>query len=115
MVTDLESHFQNKEGNVRAVFAKLLEAVSEFGEFTVNPVKSAILLTAKSHFLAIKPKKRWIDIEFVLPYPEDSFPIHKVVQAQKKKWAHFVRLETPEEVDKTLVQWLKEAYELSRN
>lgn len=113
MVTNLESHFLNKEPNVTAVFAKLLEYVSDFGEFTVTPVKHAILLTAGSHFLAVKPKKHWIDIEFVLPYKEDSFPIHKVKQAQKNKWAHFVRLETPEEVDQMLLQWLREAYELS--
>jgi hypothetical protein len=113
IVTDLESHFLNKETNVQTVFAKLLEEVSNFGEFTINPVKSAILLTAESHFLAIKPKKRWIDIEFVLPYKQNSFPIHKVVQAQKKKWAHFVRLETPEEVDNELIGWLQEAFKIS--
>jgi hypothetical protein len=114
MVTDLESHFMNKEPNVRAVFAKLLESISDYGVFSVNPVKHAILLTAASHFLAIKPKKHWIDIEFVLPYEENTFPIHRVVQAQKQKWAHFIRLESPEEVDKTLLGWLREAYELSR-
>ena len=89
MLTDLELHFRNKEPNVLAVFEKLVQEVSGFGAFRINSVKHAILLTAASHFLAVKPKKKWVDIEFVLPYREESFPIHRVEQAQKQNWAHF--------------------------
>lgn len=112
-VTDLESHFLNKEPNVKAVFEKIHKEVTPFGEFKVNSVKHAILFTAKSHFLAVKPKRKWLDIELVLPYPVEGFPIHKTVQVSKSKWAHFVRLEAETEVDKRLVEWLREAYEVS--
>ena len=112
-VTDLESHFFNKEPRVKEAFGKLHREVSKFGPMSVNSVKHAILFTRGSHFLAIKPKKKWLDIEFVLPYPQEGFPIHKTVQAAKSKWAHFVRLETGTEVDEQLLAWLKEAYNAS--
>ena len=112
-VTPLESHFFNKDPNVKAVFEKIHHEVSAFGDFRVNAVKHAILFTATSHFLALKPKRKWLDIEFVLPYPAEGFPIHKTVQAGKSKWAHFVRLESEEEVDPVLIQWLREAYAVS--
>lgn len=114
MVTDLESHFLNKVPEVKATFEKLYRKVSAFGPFTLNSVKHAILFTATSHFLAVKPKRKWLDIEFVLPYPQEGFPIHKTVQAGKNKWAHFMRLESEGEVDELLLGWLKEAYELSK-
>lgn len=109
-LTDPSMHFINKEPTVLKVYEKLLEAVSTFGEQRINSVKHAILITAGSHFLAIKPKKKWLDIEFVLPYEMDAFPIHKTVQASKTKWAHFMRLESVEEIDRQLINWLHEAY-----
>ena len=112
-VTDIESHFFNKDPKVKATFEKLMSEVSAFGPHTVNPVKHAILVTATSHFLAVKPRRKWLDIEFVLPYPVEGFPIHKTIQASKHKWAHFLRLESEEEVDEALVSWLREAYRIS--
>jgi hypothetical protein len=114
MVTPIESHFFNKEPGVKATFEKLSHEVSNFGPMTVNSVKHAILFTRGSHFLAVKPKRNWLDIEFVLPYPVEEFPIYKTVQASKYKWAHFIRLEAKSEVDELLHRWLKEAYELSK-
>lgn len=112
-VTDLESHFLQAEPDVKAAFEKIYHEVSAFGEFKVNSVKHAILFTAESHFLAFKPKRKWLDIEFVLPFPVEGFPIHKTVQAAKSKWAHFIRLESPEEVDPVLIDWLRQAYQVS--
>jgi len=113
-VTDIESHFFNKDQEVKATFEKLYRKVSTFGPFTLNSVRHAILFTAVSHFLAVKPKRKWLDIEFVLPYPMEGFPIHKTVQAGKNKWAHFMRLESEEEVDGMLIGWLQEAYAVSQ-
>lgn len=110
-VTHPDSHFLNKDEAVRAVYLKLLEVIEPFGAFTVNSVKHAILLTAGSHFLAIKPKRKWLDIEFVLPYEADAFPVHKTVKAGKTRWAHFMRLESEIEIDEQLVSWLKESYD----
>lgn len=110
---DIESHFINKGKNVKAVVDKLMKEVSEIGEFSVSSMKSAILLGLNSQFLAMKPKKNWLDIEFILPEAIDEFPVHKTVQVSKTKWAHFVRLESVDEVDELLLQWLKSAYKVA--
>ena len=114
MVTDLESHFKGKQENVIQTFAVLKEKVMTFPDVTINSVKNAILFTRKSHFLAVKPKKAFIDIEFVLDKPVEGFPIHKTVQASKHKWAHFIRLGSHEELDDQLMGWLKSAYKISQ-
>lgn len=84
-VTDIESHFIGKQENVKLIFERLLAVIKPFEDVTINSVKNAILITDTSLFLAVKPKKGWLDIEFILDKEVDEFPIHKVVQASKKK------------------------------
>lgn len=114
MVIDLESHFVNKQQNVIDTYKMLQDEVTKFESIRINPVKNAILFTAKSHFLAVKPKKAWLDIEFVLDKKTEGFPIHKSVQATKTKWAHFMRLESLEEVDEQLLSWIRKAYSVCK-
>ena len=112
-VTAIESHFFNTEPHVIVAFEKLVQVVNDLGPHEVSSVKHAILFTASTHFLAVKPKRKWLDIEFVLPFPVEGFPIYKTVRASKQKWAHFVRLESEDEVDERLAEWLREAYTVS--
>jgi hypothetical protein len=113
LIKDLESHFVNKQQNVVDIFTKIKNKVMKFEGVRINSVKNAILFQAKSIFLAIKPKKSHLDIAFVLDKRIEEFPMYKTVQATKHKVAHFVRLESPEEVDEQLIKWLKEAYKTS--
>ena len=80
MLVDLESHFLNKGQNVIDTYKMLQDKVTKFEDIRINPVKNAILFTAKSHFLAVKLKKAWLDIEFVLEEKIEGFPIHKSVR-----------------------------------
>jgi len=95
-------------------FNAILSAVEGLENVTINSVKNAILFTNKSHFLAVKPKKAWLDIEFVLDEKIEEFLIHKMVQASKYKWAHFIRIGKEEEVDDQLKEWIKQAYKVSK-
>ena len=113
MITDLESHFVNKQQQVIDTFVKIKNEVLKLEGVRINSVKNAILFQAKSNFLAVKPKKTHLDIEFVLDEKVDEFPIYKTFQAIKSKCAHFVRLESQEEVDEQLILWLKKAYRIS--
>lgn len=113
-MTDPESHFFNKDQNIKAAYQFLAETILGFGDIKVNSVKHAILFTASSNFLVVKPKKRWLDIEFVLKEEREEFPIHKTVQTSKTKWAHFVRIESIEEIDKELIELFRKAYEAGK-
>ena len=110
MLIDLESHFFNKQQQVIDTFEKIKNIVLSFDDVRINSVKGAILFRAKSTFLAVKPKKNFLDIEFVLDQKVEGFPIHKTVKASKFKWAHFMRLESPNEVDEQLIMWIKQSY-----
>lgn len=110
MLIDLESHFINKQQKVIDTFERLQLEAMKFKGVRINSVKSAILFRAKSTFLAVKPKKTHLDIEFVMEKKIEDFPIHNTMQASKFKWAHFMRIESPEEVDEQLLSWIGKAY-----
>ena len=113
VVKSLDEHFINKEPGVRATYDRLESTLKTFGDFQVSPVINAILFSAESTFLAIKPKSKWLELEFVLDYQADEFPIHKTIQVSKTRYAHFVRIQNPKEVDEQLIRWIKKAYELN--
>ncbi len=114
IVVDLKLHLINKQQNVIDTFNKLKNKVLLFDDVRINSVKNVILFRSKSTFLAIKPKKAFIDIEFVMDKKVEGFPIYKTVQASKYKWAHFMRLESTEEVDDQLLSWIRKAYNVCK-
>lgn len=79
----------------------------------ISPVKSAIIFSAKSTFLAVKPKKNWLDLEFILDYEADEFPVFKIIRAGKSRYVHFIRISTPENIDRQLMDWIRQAYALN--
>ena len=111
---DPELHFIHKEAHVKAIFQTLTELVLGFGEVQIHSLKHAILFTAKSNFLAVKPKKKWIDVEFLLKEEVNEFPIHKTVRVTKTKWAHFARIGSIQEIDEEMTGWWRRAYEASK-
>ena len=113
VVKSLNEHFLNKEPGVRATYDRLESTLKAFGDFQVSPVINAILFSSESTFLVVKPKNKWLDLEFVLDYEANEFPIHKTVRVSKTRFAHFVRIQRPEEVDKQLIEWIKKAYVLN--
>jgi len=112
---DPDEHFRGKSPHVRKIYDELLGEVRKFGEVNVSPVKVGVMLKAKSTFVAVKPKKFWIDIEFILDEQIGEFPVHKTFRYTAGRWAHFVRLERPRDLSKKLLAWLKRSYDLVNN
>jgi hypothetical protein len=110
---EVEEHLAGKSPRVEAIVQALLARVKEFGNVRVNSVKNCILLKSASTFLALKPKKEWVDIEFLLDQEIDEFPVHKTVRASKNQVAHFARLEHPKEINQQLMRWLRRSFEVT--
>jgi hypothetical protein len=109
---DPDDQFNGKDPKVKATYDALLKGVKKFGNVDVSAVKIGVMLKAPSTFAAVKPKRLWVDLEFILDEEIAQFPVHKAVRYTKGRWAHFVRLEHPKEVNKKLLGWLKRSYRL---
>jgi hypothetical protein len=112
-VTSPDHHFSRKPPIIRAIFEKIISIVEDCGPVNVSFVKNAIIISAKSTFLAIKPKKSYVDIEFLLNEEILDFPIHKTVRVSRNKVAHFIKIESPEEVEGPVTSWLQRAYQIN--
>ena len=107
-----EDHFTDKTALVKQLYDNLVIQLSVFGKFNINAVQNAIIFSSKSTFLAVKPKKNWLDLEFLLSEEIDEFPVHKVVKISKNRYAHFVRLSRTDEIDGQLLSWLENSFKL---
>ena len=109
---DPDDHFVGKDPVVKETYDRLLHEVSKFGAVNISPVKVGVMLKAGGTFLAVKPKKSWVDIEFILDEEINEFPVHKTFKYTAGRWAHFVRLEHPRSVTRKLLAWLRHSYHL---
>lgn len=107
------AHFIGKNPNIIRIYEKILKETKKIGRVNVSTVKSGIMLKNISTFLAMKPGKSWLDIEFFLPEEVNEFPVHRTFRYSKNKVVHSVRLGSPGEVDRQLVRWMKTSYNLS--
>jgi hypothetical protein len=103
-------HFNGKTEKIKKIFDLILAAIEEYGEVQISYVKHAIIISAKSSFLAFKPKKQVMDIEIVLNEEVNEFPVYKTIRASKNKYAHFIKVEEPEEVDLSLKKLVIKAW-----
>lgn len=109
---DAVDHFKNKPPVIKAIYDKLIATVNKIGPVTINAVKSAIFLKTKSTYIEIKPKKEYVLIAFFLDKEVKEFPISRVVQLSKNRFAHVIHLQNPTDINKQVIVWLKESYKL---
>lgn len=107
------NQYKGKE-NLFPIYIKLLDVVKDFGDdVTVTPKKTSVSIIRKRQFALIKPAtKTRIDLGLKIKDKpttdrlENSGPFGTMC-------THRVILSKPEEVDKQLIEWLKEAYNKS--
>ena len=106
----LTNQYKGKE-QLFPIYEKLVKTVEAFGaDVTITPKKTEVSLDRKKKFAVIKPAtKTRIDLGLKLKDKptttrlENSGPFGTMC-------THRVRLTSIEEVDKELIDWLKEAY-----
>jgi len=111
----LEEHFKNIPDDILLMFASLMEKVEGFGKIAVTPVKNAILVSAKTNFLSIKPKKQALEIEYLLDKKREEEFVYKIFQVSKYRFAHYARLTEASDLSPKLLAALRASYELVNN
>jgi hypothetical protein len=96
---------------IKAIYEKVTRIVGKFGEVQENSSKSTINFKNGATFMVLKPKKERMELEFVLEDERKEFPVYKTFRISKNRVAHYVALEKPDEVDKQITGWLKQAYD----
>ena len=105
-----DSILDSKSEITRKIYKKLITAIQQFGPFDISAARKDIYLKHPGTFLAIKPKKDELDVEFYLSALTDEFPVYKTLRTSKNRVVHYVRLDDPKQIDKQLIHWLQLSY-----
>jgi len=93
------------------LFEKLKEIITHFGEVKITPVKNAIMFSVQTNFLVLKPHRNYLAVEFTSIKNHNEFPVEKCVKITKTKYFHLLKIDSMEDIDEQLKNWLKEAYQ----
>lgn len=109
----LDAMFVNKDPAVRAVYEKVLLSLAVIGPVRTEPKKTSIHLLRETGFAGAHPKKAWLDLTIRSEKPIKSARVRAQEQVSKNRWHQDVRLESPDDVDAEVVEWLRSAYDLA--
>lgn len=111
-ITNINSHFLNKPNELINAYKKLHNFVSLLPNVRISSVKNAILYSSESTFLAIKVKKKYLEIEFFLTVENDVFPVCKTVKISKNKIVHFIKIQNQDEIDNQILDFIRNSHSL---
>ena len=106
-------HFENRDSSVKETYKAILQTARKLGPVKEDPKKTSIHLVRKKAFAGIATRKTAL----ILTLKSDSDVANKRIvrreQASANRWHLEIKLDSPEQVDKEIVAWLKKAYELA--
>ena len=109
----VKEHFENRVPEVKATYAAILKAAKQFGPVKEEAKKTSIHLVRKSAFAGVATRKTALILTLKSDSDIASARIAKREQASAHRWHLETRLETPGQVDREIVAWLRKAYELA--
>lgn len=121
-MTDAELLFFNDMPQMFPVYAKLREELDRAGlDCTAKVGKTQITLRNRYVFAGVslpwRKVKGWPEVyllvSFGLSYRKEDPRIALSTEPYPNRWTHHVLLTGPEEVDDTLMAWIREAYQFS--
>ncbi len=96
----------------RQLYKELLAALKPVGAFREEVKKTSVHLVRKSAFAGVHPRKEYLVITVKTEKPIRSARIFKAEQVSKNRWHLEVKLSSSKEIDRELMGWLREAYDL---
>lgn len=107
---DLNTLFEGKPKELEFVFDKILAEIYDWDDVIVNNTKNAIIFVHNQTFLVIRPKSKFLDLQFYSKDPQSCPPFFKSTQVSKKYENH-LRVSCLDELTPTLLRYIRQSYE----
>ena len=108
----LDYHFRDKRANMKPLFDELIEKLAKEISFEYKIGKAYIGLIHTLVFVGIRIQTQKIIFEFTSRKELKSHRFNKVIHFQKQRWAYFLDIKEPKDIDKELIDWVKESGDL---
>lgn len=107
------SHFEGKNPTVFKIYEQLLQRLQQLGPIIEEPKKTSIHLVNATALAGVATRKDSLVLTIKSDHRLVSPRIHKIEQTSAKRYHAEVKLTSSEEIDAELLNWLKDAYNLS--
>src|SRR5579863_8941129 len=108
------NNLEKKDIIVTKIYERLIGELQKFGPLKIEPKKTSIHLGNRFGFAGVYTRKNYINLEVHLNRKLSEKRIAKVDRASPNRFHHTIKLESVRNIDKELLNWLKEAYELKK-
>jgi predicted transport protein len=110
--TLVEEQYSGTKADLKPLYEAVIKAVEKFGkDVEIAPKKAYVSLRRKKQFAIVQPStKTRMDIGLILKGKETTDRFEKA-GSWNSMCTHRVKLSEKDEVNKDLIEWLKEAYE----
>lgn len=105
--------FTRSQPQVHETYKILVQQLKKRLRFTVTTSAKSITLYAPNHkaFYVMKPGKTFLDSFFILDEKLKEFPVYKVAQPSKTRYAHFIRFYSKDDIEQTALNLIEQAYQ----
>lgn len=110
----VDQQYAGVKAELRPTYEKLIAAVTKFGDVEVSPKKAYVSLRRAKQFALFQPSTATrLDVGIKL---KDVKPVGRLEASGSfnSMVTHRVRVESPRDVNKELVGWLRQAYDAAR-
>jgi Domain of unknown function (DUF5655) len=94
------------------LYKQLLTAIRPIGKFREEIKKTSVHLVRSSAFAGVHLRKQYLLLTIKAAVPIKSPRLVKSEQVSKNRWHLEVKLSSKNDVDRELLAWLREAYDL---
>lgn len=107
------SHFEGKDPVVRRIYDSLIKNLKKIGPLVEDSKKTSIHINNKTALAGVATRKAHIILTIKSDRELTSPRIHKTEQVSARRFHHEVKLTSMSDVDEELMNWLRNAYEMS--
>lgn len=105
--------FNQFDEDLRDAYYLIKDRVSEFGDQRMYNNARASMFSRRVCYLYVRPKKKFLEVCFFLPKLLKNEIIHDGRAVSKSKFTHTVRVFHSDQIDHTILTWLREAFEFA--
>jgi hypothetical protein len=106
----VDEYFEERPVAQRRIFDAIAKHLRKLGPITIDAVEVGILFKKTRTFAELRPRRDRLVLALLVSRVIEHPRITKTLRTSAHRAACYVDLETPKDVDRTVREWLSEAY-----
>src|SRR5262245_60334656 len=111
---ELADHFVNRPIELRKTFDRYVEVAQSYGPVTVYSQKTRIVIQGRVRFAGAVVRKNWLDASMWLKREVKHRRLVRTENFGPLGYGCHFRLCKPEDIDRDLIEFMKEAYAIGQ-